>query len=140
MPGMETNIGLQTTKIVRLEKPFKSNCTSIYLDEEMKGLLSSEMAYSSKTCKGTCYVKHFWKSCQCIHSVLMEGLEIENWFGKLTEKVRACNTTVGSKDMVCMYNTVNANSEQDGYVCSCNPECIEGGYKVSSDRKLINSI
>ena len=139
VPGAETHIGLQTTKILRLEAPFKSNCTRRYLDETLKQILG-EVEYSSKNCKGMCYVIKFYEGCNCIHPVLFEGLKIEVYYDNLgVGQKKVCNITLGSNDMNCMTALLTEMIE-DPYPCDCNPECVEGRYRVRNLQNITKLI
>ena len=132
MPGMETNIGLQTTKILRLKEPFKSNCTDDYLDGNMKTIQGLTFAYSSRNCKGMCYVLKTYDSCKCIHPMLVEGFKIEDYFGRgPLVKIRICNITEDSNDSKCI-GTLALDDIGDANICDCNSECVEGKYKVTN--------
>lgn len=130
MPGTETNIGLQTTKILRLSTPFKSNCTNSYLYEPLKAIKSSDFAYSAKNCKGMCYVIKIYKGCKCVHPTLVEGMKIEDFFGSFQGSYRTCNITEDSNDNKCLLS-LPADTWENDNPCDCNPECTEGRYKVS---------
>ena len=127
MPGAETNIGLQTRRLLRLPKPFKSNCTSHYGDESVLGMIGSEFAYSSKTCKGLCYALKFYNGCKCVYPSMIEGFKIEQFFETLSKQGRMCNIRGGSDDQQCIWNLAFAELNK---TCSCSPECVESKYRV----------
>ena len=136
MPGTETNIGLHKSQILRLSEPYKSNCTLKYLDETVHFMAGSRSFYSSKICKGLCFISTFWKACGCIHPSLVEGYLIEVWFKRVSGHVRACNVTQGSDDYLCiMTRGEEKEYNLEGVICSCGPECIEDRYKVKWSSK-----
>ena len=130
MPGAETNIGLTSKKIRRLRQPFKSNCTDAFNAERVRNFTGNGFRYSSTICKGMCYGSIFLEVCGCVHPTFIEGLLLMQWNDLGTTKIRICNITEGSKDIVCS-NTTGFPTVSKENVCDCNPECHEGKYRVT---------
>ena len=128
MTGTETNIGLQTRRLLRLPKPYKSNCTNKYLEQSVLGKTGSEFAYSSKTCKGICYALKFYDGCKCVVPRLIEGFKIEQYFESIQKNTRQCNMRAGSDDIKCTMDVAYATMNE---TCSCSPECVESKFKVA---------
>ena len=137
MPGTETNIGLQKSRILRLSDPYKSNCTRKYYDENIINITRTGSAYSSKICKGLCFGSMFYEACGCLYPTLIEGYLIEVWFEKIYGRIRACNVSQSSEDFLCImaHGEKNQNTK-DKNLCSCSSECAEDRYRVNNFNKF----
>ena len=129
MPGTETNVGLTSKKIQRLQQPFKSNCTNEFEAERVNNITGNWYRYSSTICKGMCYGSIFYEVCGCVHPSFIEGVSLERWASLAGDKIRICSVREGSEDFVCS-NTTGFRKVSEENVCDCNPECYEGKYRV----------
>ena len=127
-PGTETNIGIQRTHIERLKKPYKSKCTTEYLDTNIKSFVGNS-SYSSRICRGLCYINKIHEKCDCMYPTLIEGYEIDIWFSKVGKGMTTCNMTAESEDFKCI-NSLGLDEMKNNRNCYCHPECNETKYKV----------
>ena len=129
-PGTETNIGIHRTQIKRLQSPYESMCTHEYLEDTMKQY-SGDISYSSRNCKGLCYLNKIYTKCKCMHPILVEGYHIDTWFDVVSKNVTSCNIAQDSNDFQCLLHLENWEDLKTDDICSCYPECNEMRYKVT---------
>ena len=138
-PGTETNIGIQRTHIKRLKLPYESMCTNEYLEDQMKSY-AGNISYSSRNCRGLCYLDKIFTKCNCMYPILVEGYHIDIWFNKVSKNITSCNMAPESVDFKCLTQLTDWNKMTTDDICSCYPECSEMRYKVKFITQLDVSV
>ena len=136
-PGTETNIGLKLSTLSRLKSPFSSDCTDEYHWEVLRNIkFLRNFEYSSKHCKGWCYMVEINEKCNCWELSLLEGMRLRDFKDWNTNfNVTLCERRDGSSQSACVKRVLY--SKDQAFLikkCRCHAECSEVEYKVTKFR------
>nr|XP_053631798.1 uncharacterized protein LOC128688110 [Cherax quadricarinatus] len=123
-PGTATSIAIKQVTLVRLQSPYKSNCTNNW--NETLYTYSNSSIYSLTECLSICLQRFFVDNCNCSHPLYPQNFKFLN---KLYLGIPSCNLTKQENISTCIDTKLAEYAKNpDSAGCGCNVECSEIQY------------
>ena len=127
-PHTSSYIALSEKNILRLKKPYPSDCITTFPDK-YKNLTTSgefEFSYSEKTCQSMCHNYYVHQYCGCYMPATIEGSLGWTQFSNST----FCADSYTKTDP-CFDNAREFYNRDNEKACECSSECVHPIYEVS---------
>ncbi|XP_040583485.1 epithelial sodium channel subunit gamma-like [Lepeophtheirus salmonis] len=125
-PGTATSIAIQKSDIIRLPKPYKSECFSNWSETPYENMTLDHPSYSIIVCQRICLQKWLKQKCGCTHPHIRQ-------IGGFSKR-KICNITPDAKenmDYKCFLEFIE-RFDNGSYNCQCNVACLEVDYSCQN--------
>ncbi len=124
MPGTATSMSLQLSDIVRLPDPHPADCYGSWEQTDLdRGLMNPvRPRYDKTVCTRYCLQHQIMRECDCFNTQYDLTLINVTGFEYSSGEARPCDLAIGSADIECMDNLLEAYDE--GTTCpTCHSAC-----------------